>query len=171
MAQTDKELSREFVNAAKNAQWRPVNEQPQVTRETLKRDLREHLIQKNGSEAVADLTIAHLETQATARMHLEVNLREDVARLEASSARFRAETPVVLAPYASRVAAAERELTAANDALTAARCARDSAFARGLDAQKLEIEKQLRGIDGPLSGRVIGWREDRGTAPEFPPGT
>jgi len=157
-----------FINSFKN--WAPVTPQPRTTRESLRRELREHFIAKTGSETLADLSISHLASQADARVHLEAGLREDLARHDASIARFHAATPAILAAAQARIEAAQTrsELDDATAALAAARSARDAELIR-LGAKRIEILGALRGTDC-IYGRVIGWR-DGGCAPTFPAGT
>lgn len=169
MAQTDKELSAEFIAAVKNSQWMPVNPEPVRSREELRADLREHLIAQTGSEALADLSISHLRTEADARVKLEAQLREDVARLDAAIARFRSDTLKILEPLEARQRAAQAALDAATGALDAARIARDSELNRGLNARRIEILGKLRGTEIP-QGKLVPWREG-GDAPQFPPAT
>jgi hypothetical protein len=165
MASTDRELHQEFLKDVRDSQRRPVDPKPALTKETLRADLREHLIGQTGSEALADLSLTHLEAEANARVRLEKSLREDLARVDASIARFRAETLKVLAPFEQRLKAAEAEFTAASVALADARSSRDSECARGLGERRNQLVATLRGA-AVIQGKLIPWREG-GSAPQL----
>ena len=163
MARTDAELDREFRDKHRSEQWAPVTAEPTLSREQRRADLRQRLLEKTGSEALADLSISHLTREADARMQLESQLREELARVDASISAFAQESSTILAPLEARLAAAQHEVTAAASALELARSARDSMFTRGLGARRIEILGKLRGVD-VLQGRIIPWRESQGTA-------
>lgn len=163
---TDKELNREFLGDIKNTHWKPVDPQPAPTRETLLADLREHLIAQTGSEALADLSISHLQSEADARVALERELRKDLAKVDSAIEAFGKETAKILVPLAARLTAAEAATASANAALVDARSLRDSELARGLQTKKLHIEAKLRGVE-MIFGRSVPWRAG-GDVPQFP---
>ncbi len=169
MSKTGSELNAEFIDSVAKSQWKPVNPAPAPTRETLKRDLREFLVTQTGSETLADLSISHLTSEADARVRLEVELRADLVRVDASIERFNQDTLSILAPLEQRVRTAEAALASAAAALDAARSTRTSELARGLETRRVEILTKLRGVE-VLQGRIIPWREG-GEIPQFPPGT
>lgn len=167
MAQTDAELHAEFIQKMRNEQWQPQTPQAALSREQRRADLRQRLIERTGSPALADLSLAHLQSEADARARLESQLRAELAHIDGEVSAFSAETTRLMLPFEMRHQAAQVEYAAAGAALDRARSARASEFNRTLGERRNQILFKLRGVD-VLQGKIIPWREANGTAPPAP---